>query len=212
MKKNNLFGLYRGSLVIDVFYVLCDNENMAKKLDAHLKETGCWFVAVSHDEGSRNLLKTNCEDFPFWAWVDHIPDKETEESDKHFHTHLIFRTPGTRRIKDVAEQLQIPGNFVQKCRNKRSMMRYFRHLDNPEKVQYSESDVHSNQPSTLKIAWTDNSDDDVKRLFSDLRKLRVGSITLDQFVDLHYMEIQKMPFYQKIKTYEYIEKIAHLRE
>lgn len=184
---------------------------MAKTLDDHLKERGCWFVAVSHEESSRDFLKSNCEDFPFWGWIDHVPDKEVDDSDCHFHTHLIFRTAGTRRIKDVADKLQIPPNFVQKCRNIRSMLRYFIHLDNPDKVQYSESDVHSNKISEFKVAWTDNSDNDVRRLFNDVKRLRSGEISLDNFVDLHYVEFQKMPFYQKIKTYEYIEKISACR-
>lgn len=187
---------------------------MVTKRTEHEKIKGCWFTAVSHDLECREKLKKNCEDYKFWAWVDHKPDKETEEADKHFHTHLIVRSAGTRSIYDIAKQLEIPSNFVQYVRNRRSLLRYFRHLDNPEKIQYNAEDVQSNKPSELQIAWTDNSDDDVRRLFSDLSKLRLGYITPSQFVDLHFIELQKMPFYQKIKTYSIIQdsynaEVAH---
>lgn len=181
---------------------------MARKLDDHLKERGCWFTAVSHQEESRNNLKKHCVDFPFWAYIDHSPDKEDDENDKHFHTHLLIRSAGTRRIKEIAEQLEIPPNFVQVCRHRRSLMRYFIHLDNPDKIQYKLEDVHTNKVSAFELAFQDDNDDDCKRLFSDLNRLRYGEITLDDFVSQHYVEFQKMPFYQKIRTYEYIERIA----
>lgn len=181
---------------------------MAKKLDEHLKEKGCWFVTVSHDADEREKIKQNIKEFAFWGWIDHVPDQETEEADKHFHTHYILKANGSRSVRQVADVLGIPGNFVQVCRNKRSYMRYFRHLDDPEKVQYKENDVHSSSLSTFKIAWTDNQDDDVRRLFADLEKLQKGRIEPSDFLDLHYVEFQKMPFYQKIKTYELMQKLG----
>lgn len=181
---------------------------MAKKLSDHEKEKGCWFIAVSHDFETRTKMKTTCKEFPFWGWVDHQPDKETEESDKHFHTHIIIRTAGSRSIKQVSGILGCPSNYIQVCRNKRSQMRYFRHLDNPEKVQYGEEAIHASSLSTFKIAWQDNSDDDVRRLYSDLSKLRSGRIRPSDFVDLHYIEFQKMPFYQKLRSFGLITELA----
>ena len=184
---------------------------MSGKKSDHEKEKGVWFTAVSHDLDCREKLKKNCEDYKFWAWVDHSPDKETDEEDKHFHTHLVFRPAGTRSISDVANHLDIPPNFVQKVRNVRSLLRYLRHLDNPEKVQYDEEAVHTNNKTTLQTAWTDNTDYDVRRLFIDMDRLNRGLLTRDEFIGLHYLEFQKMPFYQKIKTYEVMRKIcAHL--
>lgn len=183
---------------------------MAKKLENHLKEKGCYFISVTHKNDLRESMKEKIKEFPFWGWVDHLPDKETDEFDKHFHTHFILRTAGSRSVNQVAQILGISGQFVQVCRNKRSQMRYFRHLDNPEKIQYLANDIHTNHPSTFQIAWTDNQDDDVRRLFADLDKLRNGQITRSEFVDLHYLEFQKMPFYQKIKAFETITKAQGL--
>lgn len=184
---------------------------MPRKFSQHEKEKGCWFTAVSNVEESREKMKKNCKEYNFWAWVDHVPDKETEESDKHFHTHLIIRANGSRSIKQIADCLDIPANFIQVVHNPRSMQRYLRHLDNPDKIQYKAEDVHSNKPSSLLIAWTDNQDNDCRRLYSDLRKLQKGLINSSEFLDLHYLEFQKMPFYQKIKTYEVISKFECTR-
>lgn len=181
---------------------------MPRKYSDHEKEKGCWFIAVSHNTECREKMKTTCKEFPFWGWVDHQPDKETEESDKHFHTHFIIRTAGSRSVKQVADTFGCPANFIQVCRNKRSQMRYFRHLDNPEKVQYGEEDIHASSLSNFKIAWQDNSDDDVRRLYSDLSKLRSGRIRPADFVDLHYIEFQKMPFYQKLRAFGLITELA----
>lgn len=180
---------------------------MPRKYSDHEKEKGCWFICVCSKVELRDKIKQNCKEFPFWGWVDHQPDVGDEEEDKHFHTHYIIRTAGTRSIKQVADILGQSGNFIQVCRNKRSQMRYFRHLDDPNKVQYDESAIHSNRMSTFRVAWEDNQDDDVRRTFYDLNRLRMHTITPDQFLDLHFLELQKMPFYQKIKTYELIEKL-----
>lgn len=180
---------------------------MAKKLADHCKEKGCWFVAVTHDYDSIQKLKTTLKEFPFWGWVEHQPDKATEDSDRHFHLHGILRTAGSRSIKQVSDTLGLPPNYIQVCRNKRSMMRYFRHLDDPDKIQYPEEAVHASSLAQFKIAWQDNADDDVRRLFSDLAKLKLGMVSPKDFIDLHYIELQKMPFYQKIKTYEFLDSI-----
>lgn len=182
---------------------------MPAKMTDHEKEKGVWFTAVSHDAECREIIKKNCQEFKTWYWIDHQPDKETEESDKHFHTHVVVLTSGTRSIKQVAETLGIPSNFVQKVSRRRSMLRYLIHLDNPDKIQYKLEDVRTNKPSSLSIEYTDNQDDDVRRLFADLDRLQRGLITRSQFVDLHYIEIQKMPFYQKIRTYGQISELAY---
>ena len=180
---------------------------MSKKQSEREKEKGVWFTAVSHKDDIRDIMKKNCTEFPFYAWIDHVPDKETEESDKHFHTHVVVSTRGSRSVKQVSDVLGVPSQYVQRVKQKRGMLRYLIHLDNPEKLQYNETDVHTNRISTLKTSWTDNSDDDVRRLYRDLQKLQSGLIPPDEFLERHFLEFQKMPFYQKIKTYEIMQKL-----
>lgn len=88
------------------------------------------------------------------------------------------------------------------------MLRYLVHADNPEKIQYSPSEVITNKPSKIKLALIDNSDDDCMRLFDDLQKLQRGTLTQSDFIQLHYMEFQNMPFYQKINTYRHLQSLS----
>lgn len=180
---------------------------MAKKLPDHDKEKGCWFSIVSHDEEQRKLLKERVKEFKFWAWIDHKPDKEEEESDKHFHTHFMIGTNATRSIKQISDSLEIPSNFIQKVRYKRAYGRYFIHLDNPEKIQYSISDIHSNKRSMFEIWKQDIIDSDVKTLMSEVNMLCFGQLTPDEFIDRHYYEFQSMPFYQRLRLTSHIDDL-----
>lgn len=178
---------------------------MASKIDKHLNQYGSWFTAVSHELETRNKIKETCKEFPFWAWIDHSPDQGDDDEEVHFHTHVLVRTIGTRTIKQVADKLDIPPNFVQVVLRPRSMKRYLLHLDNSEKKQYNLDDIHTSNISQFQTASQDNQDPDVRRLYSDLKKLRLGQISCDDFVDLHYLEIQKLNFYQKIRVFDVIQ-------
>lgn len=182
---------------------------MSKKSDERLKELGCWFTFVSHDAEQRDKLKEEVKEFPFWGYIDHKPDKGNDEEEKHFHSHYIIYTRGGRTILQLSKNnLSIPSNFIQKVRGRRGLMRYFIHLDNPEKVQYSEADIVTNDILKFKEAWTDNQFSDIKALYKDIERFRLGELSFADFIDLHYMEFSKMPFYQKVKTYEYLSKIG----
>ena len=77
---------------------------MSRKLTDREKEKGVWFTIVTHDEQCRKTIKEVAHEFPFYAYIDHQPDKETEESDKHFHTHVVICCNGSRspfpKLKD----------------------------------------------------------------------------------------------------------------
>lgn len=177
---------------------------MAKKLTEHEKEKGVWFSVVSHDEEQRNLLKERVKEYKFWAYIDHIPDKGLEDEDKHFHTHYMINSVGSRSVKQIAENLDIPSNFVQLVRYKRAYGRYFIHLDNPEKVQYKIEDITSNKRSMFEIWKQDIIDSDVTSLFNEITDLKLGKITVSDFIKLHFYEFQSMPFYQRVRLVESI--------
>lgn len=162
------------------------------------------FTTCSHVPEIQEHLKQAIKTFPRWAYIDHLPDSD----DGSPHTHFYLETSGSYKLKTIANRLGIDNNYVQFVDNPRTIKRYFLHLDNPEKKQYLLSDIITNIPAQFKCATIDNSDDDVMRLFADLDKLRRGSISRDEFVSLHFPEIQKMPFINKIKTYEIINKYA----
>ncbi|MDF7683839.1 replication protein [Lactobacillus sp. ESL0679] len=79
------------------------------------------------------------------AWIEspcHDKDKNPDNTVKkaHWHILLMFGSDKSfRQIKEIADELNAP--IPQPCRNVVGMVRYFAHIDNPEKHQYKPSDI-----------------------------------------------------------------------
>lgn len=58
----------------------------------------------------------------------------------HYHVLLLFG--GVKSYDQVCEFIKpLNGPIPQRCHNARAMVRYFAHLDNPDKFQYSIADI-----------------------------------------------------------------------
>lgn len=58
------------------------------------------------------------------------------------HYHLLLLFGGVKSYDQVCEFIKpLNGPIPQRCHNARAMVRYFAHLDNPDKFQYSISDI-----------------------------------------------------------------------
>lgn len=174
-----------------------------KKLDRQ-KDRRNWFVCVSHDDAQRQHLKESCTAFKRWYWIDHEPDDENGTP----HTHFMVMYSGCCYIRTCARLLGIPENFVQFCENHRAYGQYMIHKNSPEKKQYSFDDVHTNTPGLYRSFLADDVDSDVISLFGDLHKLEMGAVTLNDFLEMHFSELQSMPFYQRIRLYETLTKLS----
>lgn len=182
---------------------------MSKKtLKDHEAEISCWFCGVTRDPNCMDTVKRNIKEFSRYAYIIHEPDNpkndktdEEIDADSGLHLHFILYTRVSKSVRQVAEMLDLPSNYIQVVRVKRNLIRYFMHLDNPEKKQYKDTDIVTNRRSLVTSAIEDNDDDDIRRLFSNLRRLRCGEISVDDFVDAHYLALQKMPCYQQIRLY-----------
>lgn len=178
---------------------------MAKKLDDHLKEKGTFFCSVTHDlELAQEMIKT-LPDFTYWAYIKHEPDND----DGTPHFHFLVRNNGTRSVHQIADKLGISGQYVQVCRKVVAFRRYMLHLDEDEKIKYSIDDIHTNRIASFREAIIGNNERDITSLYNDWLNLRHGVITKHEFLQQNYVEIMKMPFYQKIKTFELLDKCAH---
>lgn len=181
--------------------------------DDYVNQSGNWFCCVSNIDEQREELKKAVLEFPFWSWIDHEPDDEHGKP----HTHFMFRTKGTMKIKHIAGQLNIPANMVQLVglgehksgKGKRAYGRYMIHLDSPDKKQYTINDIHTNRKVNFEIWITDNQDTDVRRLFADLQKIRDKELSVSQFVDLHYLELQQMNMFQQVNIFRTLNRIRH---
>lgn len=77
-----------------------------------------------------------------YAFAYHDKDKNPTGEDKkpHYHVMLCFDGPVTyQNIKTYADRVGAANGVVQPVGSVRGMVRYFCHLDNPDKFQYNES-------------------------------------------------------------------------
>lgn len=176
---------------------------MSKKLSDHEKEKGSFFCSVTHDLDLAQEMINVLPDFTSWAYIRHEAD--TEEGTPHYH--FLVRNNGTRSVKQIADKLGIPSQYVQVCRKVVAFRRYMMHLDQDEKIKYTIDDIHANQISAFKIAIEGNNEVDVYDLFKSFRSLSSGAKTADEFIQENYIEMARMPFSQKIKTFEIILKV-----
>lgn len=80
---------------------------------------------------------------PF-AFIYHDKDKNPtgEQKKPHFHVLLCYDGPTTySSVKELGEKIGCANGIVQPVGSVRGMIRYFVHLDNPEKYQYNECDI-----------------------------------------------------------------------
>lgn len=172
----------------------------------HEKETGTEFCAVTHDLELAEDIKKALLDFRKWAWIRHEPDTE----DGTPHVHFLIITNGTRSIKNISDRIGLPSNYIQVCRKVVAYRRYMMHLDSDDKIKYKVTDVHTNHHTDFRIAAEGNSKDcDVYELFKSFRSLSCGRKTADEFIQENYIEMTKMSFSQKIKTFEIILKTEY---
>lgn len=186
-----------------------------KTLTDHEAEISSWFCGVTRDPNCMELVKTRVKEWPKWFYIIHKPDKPVPsrgdadvDAESGLHIHFVIYTRTAKSIKQIADFLGLPSNFVEDCKHKREYIRYMTHIDHKDKIQYSPSDIVTNRPSTVQIAVTDNSDDDPRRLYNDLKKLRSGRLSVSDFIDLHYVQICEMPCYQQLRIFGMLEENA----
>lgn len=105
--------------------------------------TRTWTFVLYEDsapENWRQLLDDKHIEWVESPW--HDKDKNADGSDKKKHKHILLLFPGKKsyeQIKEITDELKQP--IPQRCHNAKAMVRYMAHLDNPEKAQYSSSEI-----------------------------------------------------------------------
>ena len=174
-------------------------------MEQHLNNKGTWFVGTTKSPADISIVKKNISEFFYYAYIMHKPD----EDDDRLHIHYIVQCNGTRTIKSVASTLGVSGQYIQVTKQPRGANRYLIHLDDPEKEQYSESDVITSNKEFYHTFLTDNCRISAVDFYDDLKFLREGKISQKDFVKKYEFHINKLPFYQRIKTLEVIMKMGN---
>lgn len=99
------------------------------------------FEFVVYDESIHYKLEDIMKSlygFKYWAWIKHQP----ESNEKVSHYHILIKLENATTIESISKKTGVPISKIQYVRNVRAMCRYMIHLDDPEKIPYSISDVH----------------------------------------------------------------------
>lgn len=153
----------------------------------------CDFTLALHDIDQINRLKQEVFDFSIWAYIDHLPDTDDSSSHTHFYIHLkqpIF-------ISTLSEKLDIAENMIEWVRNKTLFIQYLIHKNNPEKVQYTEDKIITNDREFIHSFLTAQTSTDLHSEFNDLCSLARGDITPYKYLDNHSNQLKNLPFYSR---------------
>lgn len=118
---------------------------MAGKKSSGNKETRTrnWTFVLYEDSMPENWVELLDEEHIEWIespWHDKDVNANGEIKKKHKHIALLFGGVKTyEQVKEITDKLNSP--IPQRCHNVKALVRYMAHLDNPEKAQYSISDV-----------------------------------------------------------------------
>jgi hypothetical protein len=78
-------------------------------------------------------------------WIEsplHEKDENADGEHKKPHWHILLLFDGKKSYEQIEELTKkLNATIPQKCANAKGLVRYMAHLDNPEKVQYSKSDI-----------------------------------------------------------------------
>ena len=104
--------------------------------------------------------------FSEWYYVLHDRDIKPDGSPKKSHYHILIKTSTPCRIKNIANVLGIPSNFVQRVKSFKSMAKYLVHDETSDKEMYlAEEVVCSDTQSYLKYFDARNENEEALKIF-----------------------------------------------
>lgn len=179
-----------------------DSIDISSRQLNRIKQKGSWFCGTTHNLSNIERIKANISEFPFYAYVIHDKDEG-----KTIHIHFVINCVGSRSIRSICEVLECDYQDVQVARRPRSSIRYLIHIDNKEKHQYDRGEIISNNSDRVDF-YFNSLNRSISDIYQDLKRVKTGQLSADDFVDLYSTEFANLPFYQKIKTLEVIDKMS----
>lgn len=116
---------------------------MSKEKSRGSDRTRSWTFVLYEDSAPQNWSEILDGEFIEWVespWHDRDINADGEPKKKHKHIALFFGgVKSYEQVKEITDKLHSP--IPQRCHNAKAMVRYMAHLDNPEKAQYSISEI-----------------------------------------------------------------------
>jgi len=154
----------------------------------------CDFTFALSNISQCERLILDIHDFPIWAYIKHFPD--TENGNEHYHFYIHLQQPIS--ISNLADKLDIPSNMIEWVRVKTRLIQYLIHKNQPDKHQYSEDEIFTNNREYIHnfIDPTENCSDIFKE-FNSLSDVATGKITPFKYLELHSNSISSLSFYSR---------------
>lgn len=168
-----------------------------------IRQKGSWFCGTTHSPTDIERIKKNITEFLFYAYIFHDKD-----DGKGLHIHFIINCSGSRSIKSIGETLDCDVQDIQIARRPRSCIRYLIHADDKEKYQYNREDIITNNTDRVDFYFNSLSNS-ITDIYEDMKNVKTGRISATDFIQKYKSEFASLPFYQKIKTLEVIDKMSY---
>lgn len=166
----------------------------------------CDYTFALSDLTQCERVKLDIYDFPIFAYIKHEPDSDNGSEHYHFYIHLTQPIS----IKNLSEKLDIPPHMIEWVRVKTRMIQYLIHKNNPEKKQYREEDIITNNKDYIHSFLDPQcSKVDLHSEVKDFHELACGHITIDEFISRHSDSIASLPFYSRST---YLMRLFNLTE
>lgn len=141
-----------------------------------------------------------------WGCIIHNKDlKDGQAVGDHLHVAIEF--PNPRSIESIADEFNIPTHMIEKTRSRRAIFRYLVHRDNPEKAQYSVSDILAN--FNYSSYFVDKQDDKIRiaEAWSDFNELKRGEITATEYIHRRSIYLEKLTEWQLLQYFVSTSKV-----
>ena len=141
-----------------------------------------------------------------WGCIIHNKDiKDGQPVGEHLHVAIEFTNP--RSIESIADEFRLPSHMIEKTRSKRAIFRYLIHRDNPEKAQYSVSDILAN--FNYASYFIDKVDDmeRVAEAWKDYKDLRKGVISANEYIKRRQIYLARLSELQLLQFFVNVSKV-----
>lgn len=153
-----------------------DNVNSKNEKTTNRNKRGRAFTGIAYPENISlqeliEVLRAECSKFVISPL--HDADFNADDTQKKPHYHLFFYFEGKKSLAQIDEILKkCKGTIAKIVNNRMGLLRYFCHLDNPEKTQYPISEVFSHNIDYEKEIQT--KEDYEKRIRAEIHTMIVN--------------------------------------
>lgn len=151
------FGIVQRTIVIK-------GEKKLMKAEKIRSRKFCMLLYPLEDETHAKALEFIKLNYDY-ALIEHNKDTNEKGELKKSHTHIVISFSNAKWNTALAEELNIPVNYIEKCRSFDNALEYLIHYNDDTKHQYSIDDVQGNLKSKLQqIMANDGKDENQKAL------------------------------------------------